>query len=170
MQIGDDPVLSALWRYWEQQRGSRAMPRRRDIDPVEIPRLLPHLLLIERAQDGRYRYRLAGTAVVDAYGRELTGRLVDEVIPAPRRAIAERHYSTVFTTSRPIFVRNKYAPRNATEFVVSRIVLPLSTDDGASVYQLLMGQTFEYGSDYAARLGSTLAIDSLVDHIEYLAS
>jgi len=32
-----------------------------DIDPIEIPKLLPDVMLVERHDDGRYRYRLIGT-------------------------------------------------------------------------------------------------------------
>jgi len=167
-RIEADPVLSALWRYWDEKRMARVMPRRRDLDPpLEIPRLLPHLLLVERA-DGRFRWRLAGTAVVDAYGEELTGRFIDEVISAARRETARRHYATVFEMARPIFVRNRYTSRNATDFVVSRIILPLSTENEDAVHLLLLAQTFQLGSIYAAQLGTGFTIDANFDQIEFL--
>ncbi|HEV2548880.1 MAG TPA: PAS domain-containing protein [Stellaceae bacterium] len=167
-RIEADPVLSALWRYWDEKRTARVMPRRRDLDPpLEIPRLLPHLLLVERAE-GRFRWRLAGTAVVDAYGQELTGRFIDEVISAARREAANRHYATVFETARAIFVRNRYTSRNATDFVVSRILLPLSAEDEDTVHLLLQAQTFQLGSAYAARLGTDFTIDVNLDEIKFL--
>ena len=167
-RIEADPVLSALWRYWDEKRMTRVMPRRRDLDPpLEIPKLLPHLLLVERAE-GRFRWRLAGTAVVDAYGQELTGRFIDEVISAARREAANRHYATVFETARPIFVRNRYTSRNATDFVVSRILLPLSVEDEHGVHLLLQAQTFQLGSTYVARLGTGFTIDANLDEIEFL--
>jgi hypothetical protein len=168
-RIEADPTLSALWRYWDEKRMVRPMPRRRDLDPpLEIPRLLPHLLLAERV-DGRFRWRLAGTAVVDAYGQELTGRFVDEVISAARREAAHRHYATVFETARPIFVRNRYTSRSATDFVVSRVILPLSAEDEDAVYLLLQAQTFQLGSTYAAQLGTGFTIDATFDEIEFLS-
>src|ERR1051325_6866611 len=64
-----DPVLGPVLRYWFDKRGARLMPSRRDIDPVEIePRLLPNLQITELVDGGaRFRYRLAGTAIVEAY-------------------------------------------------------------------------------------------------------
>jgi hypothetical protein len=166
--IEADPVLSALWRYWDEKRMARVMPRRCDLDPpLEIPRLLPHLLLVERAE-GRFRWRLAGTAVVDAYGQELTGRFIDEVISAARRDAAHRHYAAVFETARPIFVRNRYISRNTTEFVVSRIILPLAGGDEDAVYLLLLAQTFQLGSAYRAQLSTGFVIDTKFDQIEFL--
>ena len=59
------------------------MPRRADIDPGEIPRLLPDLMLVDLLPDGRYRCRLIGTANADAHGINATGRYLDEVLPGP---------------------------------------------------------------------------------------
>src|SRR4051812_30788694 len=76
-----DPVLVLGYDYWRAKRASRTMPRRSDIDPAEIPSLLPNVLITEMLEDGtRYRYRLAGSAVTEAFGRSLTGQYVDEIV------------------------------------------------------------------------------------------
>ena len=93
--IAENPVLSAFWTYWHRKRAGRAAPRRLDIEPTEVPQLLPHIQLIDRVGD-RFRYRLCGTAIVEAYGRELTGKFLDEVIPTHRRQIAEQHFELVY--------------------------------------------------------------------------
>jgi hypothetical protein len=158
--IAEDRVLSAVLKYWRSKLGGRAMPRRADIDPTEIPHLLPHLQLVERV-GARYRYRLAGTAIVEAYGGELTGKFVDEVLPPPRRAVAEHHYKMVFTMKRPIFVRHTYTTTRAVDVVASRVIMPLS-EDGIAVSMAVMAQTFAYGALVPASIGgdTTLAPDS----------
>ena len=152
--LARDEILSALLEYWRSKRLSRAMPRRADIDPAEIPRLLPHVQLVERV-DGRYRYRLAGTAVVAAYGSELTGKFLDEIIPAARRAVAEQHYTMVYEGKRPLFVRNKYTTTREIDIIASRVMLPLS-EDGATVSMVLTAQTFEYGAEMHPRFGDAV--------------
>ena len=152
--LARDGVLSGLLAYWRSKLRGRAMPRRADIDPAEMPRLLPHLQLVERV-DGRYRYRLAGTAIVAAYGSELTGKFVDEIIPRDRRAVAERHYDTVYETKRPLFVRNKYTTTRAIDIVASRVILPLS-EDGVEVSMMVMAQTFESGAELRPLMGDAL--------------
>ncbi len=152
--LARDQVLSALLDYWRSKLAGRAMPRRADIEPTEIPQLLPHLQLVDRV-DGRYRYRLAGTAIVAAYGSELTGKFVDEVIPPARRAVAERHYNMVYESKRPIFVRNKYTTTRDIDIVASRVILPLS-EDGATVSMLVMAQTFEYDAKMRAVIGDAV--------------
>jgi hypothetical protein len=168
--IADNRDLAALWVYWQAKRGARAMPRRRDIDPTEIPRLLPHLQIVEVIGEAqRFRYRLAGTAICEAFGRDPTGRFVDEIIPAERLAIAHHHYRLVWETHRPIFVRNKYTTTKAVDIVASRLILPLS-EDGERVSKLLMAQTFEYGARIIpGGLDATTVVDAYRGQIEILA-
>ena len=68
------PVVHAALDYWRSKCGVERLPSRRDIDPVEIPRLLPHILLSEIWQEPfLVRYRLTGTALVEIYGFDYTG-------------------------------------------------------------------------------------------------
>ena len=39
--------LKKLWVYWRSKLNGREMPSRGDLDPVEIPELLPYVALIE---------------------------------------------------------------------------------------------------------------------------
>jgi hypothetical protein len=72
----DDPVLGPVLAYGVRKRGFRSMPRKCDIDATEIPpRLLPNLQLIDVIDGGaRFRYRLVGTASVEAFGDDYTGK------------------------------------------------------------------------------------------------
>jgi hypothetical protein len=68
----EDPILVKMFKYWDSKRTTRSMPARRDIDPTEIPQLLPHIRLTE-ILDGvtRFRCRLVGTAVEEAFGDDI---------------------------------------------------------------------------------------------------
>ena len=70
-----------LYRYWLAKRGGRPMPPRSDINPTEIPALLPYLGIIEKA-DGELRYRLMGTSMVEQLGFDATGAGVGSYVPA----------------------------------------------------------------------------------------
>src|SRR4030095_6769066 len=76
-----DPDLVRFYDYWLTLCGSRPMPSRRDIDPLQIPPVYrPDSMLIEIShQPRRYRYRLVGTHVVTASGEDRTGRSFDDV-------------------------------------------------------------------------------------------
>ena len=76
-----DARLQEAFEYWRGKAAGRPMPCRADIDPTEIPRLLPHVMLVDVLDGGRYRYRLIGTENASAHGFEATGRYLDEVLP-----------------------------------------------------------------------------------------
>ncbi len=66
-----------LYGYWRSCAQSRPIPSRYDIDPVDIPQLLPGLSLLDAGENlEALRYRLAGTRVREIYGTEITGRNV----------------------------------------------------------------------------------------------
>ncbi len=77
----ESPLLVDLHRYWLEKRGDRIMPRRADIDPVD-PALRPHLgylVLTDVVEAARLRFRLIGSALTEAVGRDSTGRYLDEL-------------------------------------------------------------------------------------------
>lgn len=101
--LSDDPDLADLRDYWERKRAGRALPRRADIDPIELKRHLGDLFLVEPLPDSSdFRYRLIGTHIAGVRGRDPTGKTVTEtfakvspemgqaVIDGYRRVLRER--------------------------------------------------------------------------------
>jgi hypothetical protein len=142
----EDPVLGPALTYWTRKRGRRKMPRKSDIDPTEIPPLvLPHLQIIEVREGGtRFRYRLVGSASVEAYGLDYTGRYIDEMASGDRLEFILRVYRTVCDLKAPVFVHNRYQTRFRSEIVANRIYMPLSSDDDV-VHFILGALQFAFG-------------------------
>lgn len=140
-----DPILAQAFDYWRSKCGARSMPRRRDIDPAEIPQLLPNMQITERIGT-RIRYRLAGTAIVEAYGGELRGKFFDEVLSGERLRFVEANYRLMCSEKRPILVSGSYFSKRDVPLVCNRLVMPLS-EDGANVNQSLTAMTFHFPGD-----------------------
>lgn len=75
------PIAKAFDRYWRHLKGSRQVPRFLDFNINDVPdEALPYMSLVEvQNRPRRFRYRLAGTSVVAAYGRDITGMYLDEM-------------------------------------------------------------------------------------------
>jgi len=74
-------VLEQLFAYWSSRRRGRPFPARADIDPIDIPSLLEHLLLVDVLRDPLdFRYRLVGGHIVDHAGRNVQGRTIRELM------------------------------------------------------------------------------------------
>jgi hypothetical protein len=67
------PSTRQLFAHWNQRRGNRPAPERSDIEPAAIRSVLgdSFILLFEPSLD--HPFRLAGTRVCAAFGRELKG-------------------------------------------------------------------------------------------------
>lgn len=63
-------TTQTLYAYWNEVRQDRIAPRRFEIEPSQIGAILPNTFILERQDSSTYRFRLAGTAVCDAFGRE----------------------------------------------------------------------------------------------------
>lgn len=144
----DEPVLAELYDYWSQQRKGRIAPARGDIDPVDIPTLLPHIALTEivPAADGkaRFRYRLAGTEIEHHIGCPLAGRYIDELMRGDYLAFITGLYHRVIAEKASVYSENCYLADEADQLHVKRLMLPLS-DDGESVTMVLAGLVFSPG-------------------------
>jgi hypothetical protein len=141
-----DERLEQAYRYWRGKAAGRAMPARADIDPIDIPRLLPDVMLVERFEDGRYRYRLIGTENARAHGINATGRFLDEVLPGPEyRTHVLALYDECVRECRALYSECLFfSPgRPEPERHTKVLFLPLSPD-GATVNMILVVQVFLY--------------------------
>jgi hypothetical protein len=163
----DDPVLAPALAYWMQKRGPRPMPRKRDIDPVELPpKLLPNLQIIDVIDGGaRFRYRLVGTASVNAFGSDYTGRYPDEMFSDDRLNFIQSLYRAVCTTKTPLFSLNRYHTTKNIDLFAYRIYMPLS-EDGTDVSHILGILRYQSGvmADAGWREGARL--DPFGQHAE----
>ncbi|HEX9464812.1 MAG TPA: PAS domain-containing protein [Alphaproteobacteria bacterium] len=141
-----DARLKEGYAYWQRKAGDRRMPRRADIDPTEIPKLLPHVMLVDVLEGGRYRYRLIGTENERAHGINATGRCLDEVLKGPEY---KRHvlglYDKVVGERRAVYSECLFlSPEmGAAERHTKVLFMPLS-EDGESVNLVFVMQVFLY--------------------------
>lgn len=126
------PVLGRLRDYWLARRGAREMPARADIDPLDIPALLPHLVMVDViGAPPVFRYRLIGTGVTEMANRDATGRYLDESLYG---ANTDRMLQTYRDT---VATRSPQAVREIVQFVrkdwvtIEALLLPLSADGQA---------------------------------------
>jgi CheY-like chemotaxis protein len=169
--IAGTPLADAL-AYWQGKCAGRMMPQRRDIDPSELRSLLPHIQLIEPiAAEGRlrFRYRLVGTAIVEAYGGELTGRYVDELISGERARFVHDYYGKVCEGRRPVFVRSRYLTRKSVDLTANRLLMPLSAD-GERVSLIFAALTFEFTRAMSGGdgIGKDAELDLTASQVEVL--
>lgn len=97
------PRVEQFHRYWRSKCADGALPPRAAIEPTEIPRLLPFLVMSEiEPRPLRIRYRLVGTRAVDSNGSDFTNRYLDECNFAVERLLVSC-YRRLVETRAPVF-------------------------------------------------------------------
>lgn len=131
------PKIRRFFDYWQAKHPPRAstdsggLPGRQNIDPLEIPDLLPNIWLLDvQHEPFRLRYRLVGTGIVEARGRDQTGQWLDEAHPelASDPVYLER-YRSVVASGNPSWRRGP--PRfwfHADFGLIENLILPLAAD------------------------------------------
>lgn len=67
------PTSRQLYAYWDGLRNGRIAPRRFEVDPARISKLLGETFIAECTDLVEFRFRLAGTKICEHFGRELRG-------------------------------------------------------------------------------------------------
>lgn len=136
------PILDAAFEYWLSKKCGPEIPLRSAIDPVEIPRLLPHLMLLDVLREPLdFRYRLIGEGIqanITPGFRGKTHRQLDGKGPG---SLVWEGLRKVVETGIPRYGRAPYVgPESAVKQFLD-LLLPLS-EDGAGVSQILIVTEF----------------------------
>jgi hypothetical protein len=127
------PRFRRLVEYLAAKAPPGKLAGRQHIDPLEIPDLLPYLMLIDvvpqQSGEPRYRIRLVGTDVVAAIqGQDGTGKFVEEVLTGAEGAEIIRRYGEILHDRRPQHRRGVVATPGRDHVAYERVAFPLARD------------------------------------------
>jgi hypothetical protein len=143
-----------LFAYWASLRRSGRLPGRADIRPEDLKRLLPTVSLIDVLPDGDYRLRLAGTGLYSVYGREITGRRLEDVYNSQAAEYWRKELDTVVREGRPGVGCHSMSWRGASHMSILWLRLPLASNgkdvDMILGYDAVVGAQGDNGSGIRA--------------------
>ena len=140
-QIGSSAAAARaheeLYAYWAGLRSGARLPGRGDIKPEDFKRLLPTVSLIDVRRDPLdFRLRLAGTGLYSVYGREITGRALDDVYNSAAADYWRIELSKIVEERRPAVGVHSLSWRGASHMSILWLRLPLATN-GVDVDMIL---------------------------------
>jgi len=152
LRIAEDawhPDILRMRDYWRSIHPPTGLPGRQHVDVLDIPKaLLPRIWLLDvQAAPFRLRYRLAGTEIVRAIGREVTGQWLDDAHPHLKgdpQYLAR--YRGVVTTRAPSRRRGRATLWTHQDYrEIENILLPLARD--SATVDMIMVLTVLYRWD-----------------------
>jgi hypothetical protein len=139
----DHPVLRDAYAYWSRKKADRVFPSRKDICPGDMRRYLPRVMLVDVAYEPiNFVYRVFGSGVAQAYGREFTGKSVRELEPADFAGLIWDQYLDAVKRREPCLHAVSFASQGK-YLKYQRLTLPLSSD--GSVIDKLLAVSIEDG-------------------------
>jgi hypothetical protein len=131
------PLVREFHAWWISKRRSSGMPDRADLDPTELPHLLPNIIISEaEAAPFRIRYRLVGTKIAATTGFDFTGRYLDEILATGSDTPWMELYASIVENRMPLFGSLTEATTNGGTFTYEFGVFPL-TVGGTAVKQFV---------------------------------
>jgi hypothetical protein len=130
--------LRACHAYWRGLAPADGCPLYRNFDVVDVPRaLLPFLILLDVLEAGAdFRYRVVGTGVAEAIGRDFTGETVTEYRHRHEPPGVADGYRNVVARVRPDLYTGTLESVGKEFIAYERLAMPLAGAEGTVAYIL----------------------------------
>lgn len=130
--------IAAVYTHWNKKCIAGNLPGRHDIDPAEMKKYLPNIMLLDVEHPGpRFRYRLVGTGEVGNRGKDPTGMYLEEAYSGADGGYCDGNYRYVAETGKPLFDNTPEPTTLGNMANVEVIFLPLAAD-GKTVDKVLV--------------------------------
>lgn len=138
--------VRAGYLYW-RSKYTGDLPSRQDLDPIQIPHLLPNIMLVDvylSDQTQRLRFRLVGERHVEMMGRNPVGEYFDHMpeIRDDEGKIISIYHEVISRRQPHYWVRQFIDPVKSWRYY-ERVVCPLSSDGRAVDMLISFLQPFE---------------------------
>ena len=137
-----DPRLARFYGYWLSRKGDRRFPARHDIDPVDFPYLLGHVMMFDVVPNSlRFRVRLHGVELTERAHYDLTGKFLDEMPDARQRTLVFARCKNLVASGEPLVIRHDRT-LDGLRRPYEALWLPFS-NDGSIVTMLLCAMIYD---------------------------
>jgi hypothetical protein len=118
--------IRELFDYWHMRRGARPAPERSEIEPGAIRSVLADTFMLSFDPRTGHPFRIAGTRVCAAFGRELKGVGFTEIWAAASRDPIRELLATVATETIGVVAGASGRSHEGTTLGLELLVLPLA--------------------------------------------
>ena len=136
----ENPVLQRFYDLWRSKSPAGRLPGRNDIDPTEMPELLPTLVMFDVVREKsnlRFRCRLMGTDFVTVLGSDRTGKWVDESFPPGIRESVIDIFTGIVESGEPHYFSGRLHTEGREHIRFERMMCPLASD--GKIVDMLIG-------------------------------
>lgn len=115
---------------WVDVRGKHMMPTASQFGAFQMRPFLPNVAVFRRLGDDNYQISLQGTALVELFGFDATGKDVSVVYPDAEVPGLMALFNLLFSSSYLSHSLRVYTNRTGEQFTGEQVLLPISNEDG----------------------------------------
>ncbi|MGB0631198.1 MAG: PAS domain-containing protein [Alphaproteobacteria bacterium] len=132
-------VVEDGYAYWASKCVDGRLPSRQDINPLEIPRLMPHVAIVDVRHEPEmdFFYRLQGTYIVEHLYQDHSGKWFSEIPHQKPPSQIWSNCAKVVESKMPLLANTPYVGPQSSFRDLEDLILPLSSD-GELVDSLLV--------------------------------
>lgn len=128
------PKCCRMFEYWSARRQSDGLLSRRDFNPLDMPRLMGGMFVVEPVDGGiDMRYRLVGAANERRLGMSFTGRLFSECYVPQMASMQIALHNRVMNAPMPAVLQGRFLGVDLEYACFEAIYLPVGADGGRQV-------------------------------------
>jgi hypothetical protein len=141
-----DPRQAALFEHWQGLRPAPGrLPPRAAFDPIAVPSAMSTLVLAEVTGE-ELTFRVVGTDMVAAWGRDYTGERLSDIMSGEYHAFIRSLFDQTIETESCVFSHSRFQWDRGRTLDTRRLMLPFARDDAPeTVGFVLVSQVFDYG-------------------------
>lgn len=125
-----------LKNYWEAACDGADIPNESAINPDDLDEIWDHCFLID-LQDKRFRYDYLGSALIEAYGDDISGQEICETLVYPDSPTLFNAMQEAHNTRKPVYDDGEFANKKGVRICYRCIVLPLKKSSEPSARYVL---------------------------------
>jgi hypothetical protein len=140
----DKRITIILKKYWDYLREGTAFPSEREIQPDAIAQIWDNCFVVVANNSSRpedYVYKYIGKKIIAAYGEDLTGLTVDNMV-SPQAGHLAQEYDKVLAIKRPVLDDGEFKSPNKKLIKYRQILLPLG-ENGITITSIIGGMSYK---------------------------
>ncbi|MGD1933595.1 MAG: PAS domain-containing protein [Candidatus Phaeomarinobacter sp.] len=125
------PENRDLLAHWEALRGADAVPLRTKFNPMDKPKHLPNLIVLEPSIPDSANIRIFGTALARRLGLDLTGQNLFSLYEGERADQVVEMIACVVNQTAVAVAYSEWTTPSGNKFTTENMWMPLASQDGS---------------------------------------
>lgn len=136
-------LTDRLEQYWRALKRTRRMPLEEEVQPSELQDIWDYCFVVDARQSSHLAYSYLGKSLIDAYGDDMTGKEIAEMLVYPHPESLFQAFQKVVATGESLYDEGEFDSERWGKVRYRCGIFPLASNNGESVTYLIGGMRWK---------------------------